>query len=183
MVPQSHAGSSLITYLITGVVVLAVLAFRMARSRVARPLRIEYLWVVPAIYMLFGALSIWALAANFGLASDPANLAIMAACLVAGAAVGWWRGKLMKIDVHPETHVVMVQASAWAIGVILALLLVRLGLRYLFFQNVSPTSPAGTTMTVDFILAAVGILGVARLEMWLRASRLLAQARTAKASA
>jgi hypothetical protein len=172
--------SHLISYAVTALVVLGVLAFRFMRSRTARPMRIEYLWVIPAIYVVIGALGIGSLAYAYGISTTPADLAIMAACLVGGALLGWWRGKLMRIDVHPETHVVMMQPSPWALLVIGALILVRLGLRALFLQQASPAET--TTITADLILAAVGILGVARIEMWMRASKLLAEAQAKSAA-
>jgi hypothetical protein len=153
------------------------------RSRTARPLNIDYLWVVPVLYVLLGGFVIFGFSSTTGLSHGPIDIAIMAVSVAVGAAVGWWRGKLMKIDVHPETHAVMVQASAWAVGVIVVLLVARLGIRYLFMQNLSPTSPQANTITVDFVLAAIGVLGVARLEMWMRARRKLEEARAAKAAA
>lgn len=171
-----------ITYLISGVIIAAVLAFRFMRSRTPQPLRIEQLWIVPVVYVLIGGFGIWTLTKAFGIATTSTDLAIMAGCLVVGALVGWWRGKLMKIDVHPDTHVVMVQPTPWALLVIVGLIAVRFAVRILFLKDVSPTSPEATSLTVDLILAAIGILAVARIEMWLRASRLLAQARAAKAA-
>jgi hypothetical protein len=179
----SASNQRLITYAVTALVVLVIIAFRIMRSRTARPLNIDFLWVVPVLYLLLVGFIIFGFASTTGLSLGPVDLAIMAASLAAGSAVGWWRGKLMKIDVHPETHAVTVQASAWAIGVILILLVARLGIRYLFMQNLSSTSPQANTITVDFVLAAIGVLGVARLEMWTRARRKLEEARAAKAAA
>ena len=43
----------LISYAVTAVVVVALLAFRLRRMSQLRRLRLETLWVVPAIYLIF----------------------------------------------------------------------------------------------------------------------------------
>ena len=168
---------------VIGAVVVALVLFRVARSRVARPMNIDLLWITPAIMLAFGGVGSWAML-NFPHPANPGlkDFAIMAAVLLAGAAIGWWRGRFMRIEVHPETHQVMVQASVMAILVLVGLFAVRMGLRSVFLGDADPRSPAAALLNVDFILVAIGILSVARMEMWLRAKRLLNEARAAKAA-
>jgi membrane protein CcdC involved in cytochrome C biogenesis len=151
---------------------IAVVAIIALRSRAPRRLRPELLWIFPAIFSLLGA-------SYFVFAYRPASLVegleILAAA-VAGAAFGWWRGKLTRIEVHPETHDVSAQMSP--IGVVIVLLVFggRSALRY-----VAPPELAGA-INGGLLAFALCMLIAARVEMWLRASRLLAEAKSSKAA-
>lgn len=88
----------LISYVITGVVVAIVLGLRLRGMSRMRRLRLETLWVVPTIYLLFAG------AMFYQFPPSPVGWAISSAALIVGAAIGWQRGKLMQIHVDPETH-------------------------------------------------------------------------------
>ena len=80
------------TTIIPFVVLALVVGWRLRSMNKERPLNIGTLWVVPAIYL--------ALMASLIIALPPhaAGWALMAAGLVAGAALGWHRGKLIRIE-------------------------------------------------------------------------------------
>src|SRR3954454_2941033 len=94
-----------ISYAITAVIVIVVLALRMRRMGQMRPLKLETLWVVPAIYAAVAAMMFWQLppTGTVGIAT--------AVALLIGAAIGWQRGKMMHIHVDPETHTLNQKAS------------------------------------------------------------------------
>ena len=98
-----------------------------------------------------------------------------AIALLIGGAMGWWRGRSIAIQVDPETHVIN-HATSWAtIGLILILFTVRS-----FSRFETASTGLDPNLVVDlFALSALGILSVARLEMFLRARRLLVEARAA----
>jgi hypothetical protein len=147
------------------------------RNRRPRELRIELLWIRPLIFL--------ALLATSAIVTPPPltalSIALMIGALVIGAALGWQRGRFMRIEVHPETHALTSRASPVGMIFILALLAVRLGLRGMLMQNAA-TLPFSVIAMTDALLAlVVAMMVVQGLEMWLRARRLLAEARAAKA--
>lgn len=168
---QVHqAQPSLISYAITIAIVIVVMALRMRGMSRMRPLKLGSLWIVPVIYL---AVAIW----MFVLLPPTGWVAIAsAAALALGAAVGWQRGKMMHIHVDPETHALNQKASPAAMFFLIALVIVRSGARTLLGteSNVSPAM-----LTDPLIAFALGMFTLTRLEMYLRAKRLLEEARTA----
>jgi hypothetical protein len=171
---QGAAGAPhpLIGYIVMAVVLAVVLIFRVRSVNQARPLRVERLWIIPAIYLLLAVLAF---------ATTPPSGAGWAACAVAlviGAGLGWQRGRLMRIDVDPETHAVTTVQSPAAMLFIVILIAIRSGMRGAAQSGAMGSfhvSPA--TLTDVLVAFALGLLGVQRLEMFLRARRLLAEAR------
>ena len=93
--------------------------------------------------------------------------------LLIGAAVGWQRGKMMHIHVDPETHALNQKASPAAMFFLIALIVVRTGARSVLEQT-GGVSPA--MLTDPLIAFALGMFTLTRLEMYLRARRLLEEA-------
>ena len=157
-----------ISYAITIGVIIVVMALRMRRMGKIRPLKLETVWVVPAIYAVVAALMFWQLPPTGWVAiASAAGLAI-------GAAVGWQRGKMMHIHVDPETHALNQRASPTAMIFLVVLIVVRMGARSLLGQE-GGVSPA--MLTDPLIAFALGMFTLTRLEMYLRAKRLLEEAR------
>jgi membrane protein CcdC involved in cytochrome C biogenesis len=157
-----------ISYAITIGVIIVVMALRMRRMGKMRPLKLETLWVVPAIYLVVAVLMFVQL--------PPTGWVAIAAAigLVIGAGVGWQRGKMMHIHVDPETHALNQKASPAAIFFLIALILVRMAARSLLGQE-SGVSPA--MLTDPLIAFALGMFTLQRVEMYLRAKRLVEEAR------
>ena len=88
--------------------------------------------------------------------------------------VGWQRGKMMHIHVDPETHALNQKPSPAAMIFLIGLIVVRLLARSILGQSGS-VSPA--MLTDPLIAFALGMLTLTRLEMYLRARKLLDQAR------
>lgn len=146
-------------------VVGLVLFLRMRRMAVKRPLKPATLWIVPAIFVGIAALNF----AEF----PPHGLewAWIGLALVLGVALGWQRGRLMKIWVEPESGVLMSQGSGWAIVFLVVLIVLRSVLRAgLAMEAGGAITPALINDT--FVIFAVGLFGTQRAEMALRAQRL-----------
>lgn len=166
---QEHpVHQSWITYAVTIGIIVVVMALRMRGMSKMRPLKLETLWVVPALYLVVAALMFWSL---------PPTASVAIACVVAlliGAAVGWQRGKMMQIHADPETHALNQKASPAAMFFLIALIIVRSGARTVLGQS-SAVSPA--MLTDPLIAFALGMFALTRLEMYLRAKRLLEEVR------
>jgi membrane protein CcdC involved in cytochrome C biogenesis len=159
-----------ISYAITIGVIVVIMALRMRRMGQMRPLKLETLWVVPAMYAVVAALMFFTMPPIGGVAvATLAGLAI-------GAAVGWQRGKMMHIHVDPQTHALNQKASPAAMFFLIALIIVRMGARSVLGQE-GGVSPA--MLTDPLIAFALGMFTLTRLEMYLRAKRLLEAARSA----
>jgi membrane protein CcdC involved in cytochrome C biogenesis len=158
---------TLVTYAITAVVLAIVLAIRWRRTGRALPLRIERLWILPAILGV-------AVVASF--ASAPPHGIAWLFCAVAmllGAALGWQRGRMMRIDVDPDTHRLSQTSSPAALVLILAIVVLRQAAR----AEGAAVLHLDPIALSDMLLAlAFGLIAAQRLEMFLRARRLLREA-------
>ncbi|WP_253717737.1 CcdC protein domain-containing protein [Sphingomonas sp. AP4-R1] len=168
---QAHPAPQTITYIITGCAIALVLVLRYRGMRRASRLRLETLWIVPAIF---------GLAFLFGLYEAPPPTPIgwlwLVVAAAGGGALGWQRGKLMKISVDPATHQLNKQNSPAALLFIVLLIVARQGLRY-------EAAQAGVNlMKITGILLAFGfgLLSATRAEMYVRAKRLLGAAKSAQ---
>ena len=108
-----------ISYAITIGLVVIVMALRMRRMGRMRPLKLDRLWIVPALYFVVAAMMFWQLPPTGWVA-----IACVAGLLI-GAAVGWQRGRMMQIHVDAETHALNQKASPAAMLFLLALIAVR----------------------------------------------------------
>ncbi len=166
---------AVLPYAIGIVVLVVVMAFRLRRMSQTRPLKIEWLWVTPALLTALTVLSL--------IPQPPQGLgwAWLAGGLVLGGALGWYRGKMMHIIVDPETHAVNTKASPAAMIFIVALIAIRMALRGVAMTEASTLHLSVAVITGAFMTFAIGLFGVQRLEMALRATRLLKEARAARA--
>ncbi len=93
-------------------------------------------------------------------------------CLVAlavGGAAGWQRGKTMRIHVDPASGKLMQRGSVWAVVVIAVLVAVKMAA-----QTEGPALHFDVNMVVDGLAAfSLGLFAAQRVEMYLRAKRLL----------
>src|SRR5579871_1621494 len=166
-------GALPLNYLIPIAVAVGIIVLRNSR---ARRLRIETLWVLPVVYVAL-------LATSLGAAPPPVtpvSIALLVLGAAIGAALGWQRGRFTEIHIHPETHELSSRQSALGILFILAIFAVRYGARgFLADHAQSLHLPVAAALDALFVLV-IAMLSVQRLELWLRASRMLAEARAAK---
>jgi len=157
-----------VSYAITIGIIVIVMALRLRRAGQMRPLKLGSLWVVPVLYLAVAAIMF---------AQLPPTGWVTIACGVAlliGAAVGWQRGKMMHIHVDPETHALNQKASPAAMLFLVALIVVRMLARGMMGAE-GAVSPA--MLTDPLIAFALGMFTLQRVEMYLRARRLLDEAR------
>ncbi|MFT3965704.1 MAG: DUF1453 family protein [Sphingobium sp.] len=166
MLNQGDWVGKLVIFAITAL----VLSLRLRQVGKDRPFRLDRLWIVPALY---GAVALLAFHH-----APPHGIAWFY-CLIAfalGGVLGWYRGALVAIHVDPRTHELGQRTSPAAMLFVLAIVLVRLGARTLAVEM-----GVGDHMLLvisDVLIAfALGFLPVQRLEMGLRAARLLRDAR------
>ena len=150
-----------------GILVIAM-GWRLRRMGRVRPLKLGSLWVVPAIYFVVAAAMFVQLPPTY-----PVALASVVGLLV-GAAIGWQRGKMMHIHVDPETHSLNQKASPAAMFFLFGLIIIRTLARTILGHTGS-VSPA--MLTDPLIAFALGMFALTRLEMYIRAKRLLDEAR------
>jgi hypothetical protein len=174
MDPANH---KLIGYAVTGAIVALVLFLRMRALTRERRLRLELMWIVPVI-MLVAAAALFLQYPPHG--TDWLWLAVIFA---AGAGLGWWRGRLIPITVDPDTHLLNTKPSPAALLFLLALFVVRFGLRGTLTAESASWRISPALVTDGFVVFSVGLFSISRLEMALRAWRLLGAARAAKALA
>jgi hypothetical protein len=166
----------LIGYAVTAVVVVGLMAFRLRRMSQLRRLRLETLWVVPAIYLIFAGVMF------YQFPPTAIGWAISAAALLAGAAIGWQRGKMMQIHVDPETHVLNQKASPAAMIFIVVLIAVRMSAKTILASGVGTGFHVSAMLVTDVLIAlALGLFAATRLEMFLRARQMLDEVRGARA--
>ncbi|MBU7589954.1 MAG: DUF1453 family protein [Sphingopyxis terrae] len=168
------APSPLLHYLIPAGVVLLVLFFRLRSVGKARRLRLERLWILPTFYALLLGFVFW---------NAPPHGLVWIWCLVAlavGSGLGWMRGKLMQVAVDPDTHELSQTASPAALLFFVALIFIR-GVSRNMADGVAGHGQAGLMAVTDILMAfALGFIVFQRVEIALRARRLLAAARAAR---
>ena len=164
--------TGILQYLIPIGVFIVIFAVRARRMSQLRRLRLETLWVVPAIYLAI-------VVANF-VKSPPTQMAWIASlcALIVGAAVGWQRGRLMQIHVDPATHELNQKGSPWAMLFLVAIVGIKL-----LAQGEGRAMGFDVLLVTDAALAfGLGMFTTTRVEMFLRARRLLDEARASGTS-
>lgn len=157
--------------------VVALIIYRLRNGAREKALRVERLWIPPALLLVAGGLAIQQ--------TPIAGLGWLwlIPIFIAGAALGYWRGRFTLVTVNPETHALTSRTSAAGLYLIVAILALRLGLRAFLTAEASTLHLNVALITDAFLLFAVGLIAAQRVEIWIRARRLLAQARAAKAAA
>lgn len=152
---------------------VAMIVLRNARER---RLKVEQLWVSPLLFLALTGLMF----ANQPPPS-PGLIALDVAALALGALGGWWRGRLTRITVDPATHALTSKTSPVGMLLILAIFGLRYALRSFGAQTAGMLHVSALAITDALMLLAVGIVCTQRLEIALRATRLLNQARGGEA--
>jgi len=160
--PQQTLTAMIMTFAIIGI----VLFFRLRRMSQLRPLKLEQLWIVPAIYLLVVG---WLFYRG---TPDLTGWAICGATLVVGGVLGWQRGKMMQISIDPETHALNQKASVAGMLFIVALIVVKTAAQI----EESRIHMNVVLLTQAFGTFGLGLFTMTRVEMYLRAKRMLEQA-------
>lgn len=152
-------------------VVLVLILLRNRRRRVLRP---NLLWVMPAIVGPLILLGVWGStrvvgAAPFGLDA----WAILLVGAVLGGVAGWWRGKTITIEREPDGSL-RSQASPLGLVLVVALFAFRGVLRPLIESHAAQWHLNALAVTEAFLVFALALIVLQRVEMFIRARRILA---------
>jgi len=158
-------------------IILLVVFLRIRRMSQHRPLRVEWLWVMPVLLLVIAGL-VMAQTPLAGL-----DWLWLIPPFLIGGALGFWRGRLTLVTVDPETHALTSKASPAALYLLVGVIVLRIGLRYLLTAEASSLHINAALITDAFLVFAVGVVAVQRIEVWIRARRLLTKARAAKVAA
>jgi NAD/NADP transhydrogenase beta subunit len=161
---QNVQPHGVLSYLIPLIVFAVIFSFRARRMTRERPLKLGRLWLVPAIYLVI-------VVASFS-ARPPTPVAWLLAivALVIGAAIGWQRGRMMAITVDPGTGTLRQKGSPVAALFLFAIIGIKL-----LAERGGAAAGFDAQLVTDIALAfGLGMFTTTRIEMYLRAKRLLA---------
>ena len=154
------------------VLVVVVLTLRLRSMSKVRPLKPERMWVLPLALLVLAGVTSWAHPPS------PAGMTIGFFALVVGGFLGWQRGRFIHIERDANGGLTQ-KASPAA----LILLLVIIGIRYAVRAYFGATpddhgqmSENALIATDGLLLFAVGLIAMTRVELALRARRILAGA-------
>jgi hypothetical protein len=136
-----------------------------------RPLKVETLWVVPVVYLALVGFMLTTLPPS------PLGWGLMGAGVGIGAAIGWHRGKLIRIHRDEQSGELRQKASPLAMLLIVGLIALKMGARAIFGDTAVAHPSSGAMLLTDAFLGfALGLLTATRIELYLRAQRILATA-------
>ncbi|MBN8552687.1 MAG: DUF1453 family protein [Caulobacterales bacterium] len=146
------------------------------RNRRPRTLRPRWMWVMPTLIVVMIGLGVWGSGLAPGVSHEPfgpLDYAVLALGLGLGAAAGWWRGKMTMIERHAD-GTLKAQASPIGLVLILALMLGRRILAAWLEPHAAGWGLNVLAVTDAFLLFVAAMIVVSRVEMWIRARRILA---------
>ena len=154
------------SYLIGGAAFLVILSFRMRRMMQLRPFNLQFVWVLPTIFLAMTALTV------FQFPPQGMEWAWAGAALVFGAGLGWWRGRLIELSRDPASGQIMARGSAAAMIFIVVLFAIRFALHAALASEAQVVGVRVQAVDVIFLAMALGLFMARAIEMGLRASRL-----------
>lgn len=125
---------SILQFILPLLIIIPILALRWRRMSTKRRLKLGLLWLRPASVVLVCIAAV-VLPRVLHAPGQPVHTfglldtAVIAVAVAVGSVAGWYMGRTMKIDVHPEDGTLMVQSSPVGLLVILGLVLLRMGVR------------------------------------------------------
>ena len=168
---MQHQPGNWLTTLLPFVILAVVIGLRMRSMSKERPLKVETLWVVPAIYVALVGFTL------VSLRPAPLGWGLMALGIVVGAAIGWHRGKLIRIHRDEQSGELRQKASPLAMLLIVGLVVLKMGARAIFGDSAVAHPSSGAMLLTDAFLGfALGLLTATRVELYLRAQKILATA-------
>jgi hypothetical protein len=155
-------------------VVIVLVLLRNRRKRVLRP---NLLWVMPAIVAPLILLGVWGSSRTAGATAFGLDAwAVLLVGAVLGGVAGWWRGKTVAIEKEPDGSL-KAQASPLGLVLVVALFAFRGVLRPLIESHAAQWHLNALAVTEAFLVFALALIVLQRVEMYIRARRILAGGR------
>ncbi|VXC12301.1 CcdC protein domain-containing protein [Brevundimonas sp. G8] len=154
-------------------IMLVVVLLKNRRKRVLKP---HLLWVMPAIVLPLIGLGLWGMMQNPQMAHapfGPAAWAVLAIGGLLGGVAGWYRGKTVTIEKEPDGSL-MAQASPLGLILLVVLFAGRSLLRDLIESHAAEWHLNAMAVTDAFLVFAMGLIVMQRVEMYIRARRIQA---------
>src|SRR6185312_8396334 len=165
----------ILQFLLPLLLIAVIVALRARKLSKKQPLKLGRLWVRP-VFLLAACILVLALpqpgvpVRHFAIA----DWAVLALAAVVGGIGGWYLGRTMAIEVHPEDGTLMAQASPVGLFVIVGLMLARTGLRA-GAKLEAQAWHLDVVLIFDALIVFTALLFAVRsLEMYLRARKLVA---------
>lgn len=161
-----------IFYLILVLIILPILYFRLRGSLKPQVLKLNQLWIRPAIYIVIaGLVLISPQPGSQPLVATDAIWFVLAGLL--GAVGGWQMGRVTAIHVDAEKGTLMATGGQAAMIIIVILVLIRMGVNTGLRMEASAWH-LNVGLVTDASIVFAGILFAVRgLEMFLRARRVM----------
>jgi hypothetical protein len=156
---------SMLQTLLPVVVMVLVVGLRLRSMSKPQPLRSARMWIAPAVLVLVGILMLVAKPLS------PAGWAVSIAALGIGGALGWQRGKMIRIWWDDARGGPMQQASPAAMVFLLVVIAARYLVRAYFGVSAGGSGTIDPTalMATDALLTfAIGLVVATRAELFLR---------------
>jgi Protein of unknown function (DUF1453) len=156
-------------------ILLPVLYLRLRRMTKAQPLKLGRLWIRPAIILAVTALALFAPQPGQHVIRhlQPQDWTWLVLAGAVGGVAGWYWGRTMAIEMHPEDGTLMVKGGQAAIVVLGMLILFRMGLR-------TGLAVEGRAWHLDVLLLSdasivftAALFTVRSIEMFIRARRVM----------
>ena len=175
---MTHIPPQMLQLLIPLAIIVPVFLLRARRLGQKRPLKLGLLWLRPAILIIACAV---ALALPQPGMAPPHFAGLDWAALATGVGLGgiggWYLGRTMAIEEHPEKGTLMAQASPIGLLILVALVILRMGIRSGARLEAAAWHLNPTLIVDALIVFTAALFTVRSLEMWLRARRVMEQAR------
>ncbi|HYC67332.1 CcdC protein domain-containing protein [Brevundimonas sp.] len=162
--------------LIPLIAVLIALPLILLRNRRPRTLRPQWLWVMPAVIVVLMGFALWGTSMDPDVphaAFDALAWAVLAIGLLLGGVFGWWRGRMTTIEKHAD-GALKAQASPLGLILIIAVMVGRRALTAFLEPHAADYGLNPLAIADAFLLFVVGMIVVQRIEMFIRARRILA---------
>ena len=153
-----------IPYLITAV----AMVFLIRRTLRSRTVRIETMWIIPVLLIAIAVLVIVQAPPR-----EPVGVAALVISALAGAALGWQRGRFTHITIDQGTGALTSKGSVWGLVLVLGLFVIRQAVRTWAMSQPRHSEIAIVVADAATVLGFATVI-VARLEMYLRCRKLLA---------
>lgn len=157
-----------------GIAVIVILL----RNRQKRTLRPELMWILPTLFAALIAFGLWGMRQAPGAdltPYGPADWGVLVGGAVLGALGGYWRGSMVTIERDPD-GVLKAQASPLGLILIIGLLAVRSFARPWLEGHAESLGLHVVAVEQGFLLLAGGLIVAQRIEMFIRARRIMAGA-------